>query len=119
MSLYWWKIINVALFKDKLYPPREFEIKENKDWGFCKAHTNREVTIGLCQKLPTREMFLATLIHEMVHQWEHETYGRMGHGTRYQTWVKRVAKELGLDIHSDIDDTDEYTYGEKLYKRRH
>ena len=119
MVRYWWRVCNVALFKNKLYPPRDIQIEKLKDWGFCRSHgTDHEVTIVLSEELGTRELFLSTLIHEMVHQWEHETYGRMGHGKRYQQWVDSVSTHIGLDIHSGYDSED-YTHGEKLYKRRH
>ena len=117
MVRYWWRVCNVAIFNEKLYPP-EVLIKKLKDWGYCQVNSQGEVTVALDLDISTRELFLSTLIHEMVHQWEHETYGRMGHGKRYQQWVDRVAKYIGLDIHSDYDE-DDYTYGEKLYKRRH
>ncbi len=116
MARYWWRVCNVAIFNNKLYPPNTIQIEKLKDWGYCKAN-EEGVTIALDEDIATRELFLSTLIHEMVHQWEQETYGRMGHGKRYQSWVKRVSKYIGLDIHSDYDKDD--TYGEKLYKRRH
>lgn len=116
MVRYWWRVCNVALFNDKLYPPHSILIKRLKDWGYCQISSKNKMTIALDSTIPTREMFLSTLIHEMVHQWEHETYGRMGHGKRYQQWTDRVSNYIGLDIHSNEED---YTYGQRLYKRRH
>ena len=119
MVLYWWRICNVAIFNKKLYPPSEILIKRMKDWGYCTALTRDEVQIALNEELTTRGMFLSTLIHEMVHQWENQTYGQMGHGKRFFTWKERVHKSLGLDIHVEADEED-YTYGKKqLYKRRY
>jgi hypothetical protein len=118
MARYWWRVCNVALFNEKLYPPKTILIKQLADWGYCQVSSNKELTIALDTDIPKRELFLSTLIHEMVHQWEHETHGRMGHGKRYRKWVDRVSNYIGLDIHSDYDE-DDYTYGEKLYKRRH
>jgi len=90
-----------------------------KDWGYCTAHAREEVTIAINEEISTRGIFLSTLIHEMVHQWENQTYGQMGHGKRFFAWKDRVEKYIGLDIHVDPHEED-YTYGKKqLYKRRH
>lgn len=114
---YWWRICNVALFRGKLYPPNQILIKPLKDWGYCQVDSNNNITIALDSGIPSRNVFLSTLVHEMVHQWEYETYGRMGHGKRYQQWKERVSKAIELDIHSDIEE--DCAHGEKLYKRRH
>jgi len=98
-----------------LYPPN-IVIKSLKDWGYCEVTEN--TTIGLASEIGTRGLFLCTLLHEMVHQWEQQTYGRMGHGKRFFQWKDRIFNEVGLDIHFDLDDED-VSYGEKLYKRRY
>lgn len=116
MIYYWWKVCNVALFDNKLYPPViEISFTPITEWGYC-SRVGKEIEIGICPTIKTRGLFLATLIHEMVHQWEQQTYGWMGHGRKYRKWVVRIKRTLGLDIHIDIDDDD----GKKqLYKRRH
>ena len=59
------------------------------------------------------------MMYEMVHQWENQTYGRMGHGKRFVQWQDRISNYLGLDIHITADE-DEYTYGKgQIYKRRY
>lgn len=119
MARYWWNVVNVAIFNKKLYPPQDILIKRFKDWGYCHALTRDDVQIALNEEITTRSLFLATLIHEMVHQWENQTYGQMGHGKRFFTWKSRVEKNIGLDIHVEADEED-YTYGKtQLYKRRY
>lgn len=115
MARIWWRVCNVAIFQNKLYPPN-IVIKSLKDWGYCEVTEN--TTIGLASEIGTRSLFLCTLLHEMVHQWEQQTYGRMGHGKRFFQWKDRIFNEVGLDIHFDLDDED-VSYGEKLYKRRY
>lgn len=44
-----------------------------------------------------REMFIAVLAHEMVHQWEQQTYGRMTHGKNFFSWKEKF-KSLGLPL---------------------
>lgn len=118
---YWWRICNVALFGGKLYSPQQVIIKQFKDcYGYCKCISKDVVHIGISSDVGTRKLFLTALVHEMVHQWEHQTYGRMGHGKRFYAWQRRVHTYLGLDLNIDIDEADYYTHGEKqLYKRRH
>ncbi len=114
---YWWQVCNVALFDNKLYPPTISFTPKLKEWGYCTID-GEEIEIGICPTIGTRGLLLATLIHEMVHQWEQQNYGWMGHGKKYRKWTVRIKKTLGLDIHIliDIDDDD----GKKqLYKRRH
>jgi len=118
MTRIWWRVCNVALFRNRLYPSNQVVIKQLKDWGYCQVTSDKEVIIAIDSEPTTRGMFLSTLIHEMVHQWENQTYGRMGHGQRFVKWKEKVLKELGLDIHIEADEED-YAYGEKLYKRRH
>jgi len=116
MARHWWRVCNVALFQNKLYPPT-IVIKSLKDWGYCEA-SYENITIGLASEIGTRGLFLCTLLHEMVHQWEQQTYNRMGHGKRFFKWKDRILKEVGLDIDIDLNDED-VSYGEKLYKRRY
>ena len=120
MARHWWKLCNVALFEDKLYPPNQIIVEPIKEWGYCVSTSKDELDIAITPEIGTRGVFLATLIHEMVHQWEQENFGRMGHGKRFFKWKNKVEKQLGLDIHIDIDDEDYNTYGQKqLYRRRH
>jgi len=117
---YWWNVCNVAIFNNKLYPPKQIIIKKLKDWGYCTALSKDEVNIAIDSEIQTRGMFLSTLLHEMVHQWENQTYGRMGHGKRYFSWKERIIAYIGLDIHIETAEEDHNEYGEKqLYKRRH
>ncbi len=120
MARRWWNLCNVALFENKLYPPSHILVVPDKDWGYCSVGPAKEITIAINSEIQKRGTFLATLIHEMVHQWEQETYGVMGHGKRFFKWKDQIEKKLGLDIHIDIDEEDYYAYGQKqLYKRRH
>lgn len=116
---YWWKVCNIALFNKKLYPP-QIVVKDLKDdWGYCKPLSRDKVEICIASEHPNRAMLFSTLVHEMVHQWENQTYGRMGHGKRYLHWKTKIDKYLGLDIHGEDEIDEEYTYGQTVYKRRY
>lgn len=118
MIYYWWKVCNVALFNNKLYPPViELSFTPIKEWGYCSA-VGEDIEIGICPTIKTRGLFLATLIHEMVHQWEQQNYDKMSHGKKYHSWKVRIKKSIGLDIHVDVD-VDEEDGKKQLYKRRH
>ena len=52
MARYWWGVLNVALFNNKLYPPA-FEVKKLKDWGYCDVSED-DVKIVLASSIPTR-----------------------------------------------------------------
>ncbi len=118
MARYWWRVCNVALFKNKLYPPIIIIKSLKENWGYCED--SKSITIALDSEIGTRSLFLVTLLHEMVHQWEQETYGRMGHGKRFLKWKNKITKEIGLDIHIDVDEEENVSiHGKKLYKRRY
>lgn len=117
---YWWRVCNVALFHGKLYPPKNISIKKFKSYyGYCESLNRNTVNIGISSDVITRKLFLTTLVHEMVHQWENQTHGRMGHGKRFFEWQKRVDGCLNLDLNVEYYEEDYFTYGQKqLYKRR-
>ena len=117
MARYWWRVCNVALFQNKLYPPAIVIKSLKENWGYCEVSEDI-TTVALASQIGTRSLFLCTLLHEMVHTWEQQTYSRMGHGKRFLQWRDRILNEVGLDIHLDLDDED-ISYGEKLYKRRY
>jgi len=116
MARYWWRVCNVALFQNKLYPPTIIIKSLKENWGYCEVSEN--TTIVLASQIGTRSLFLCTLLHEMVHQWEQQIHKTMSHGKRFLRAKDRILKEVGLDIHIDLDDED-VSYGEKLYKRRY
>ena len=112
---YWWRVLNVAVFRGKLNPPREIVIKHFKGhYGYCVGYVDeKRVNLGISPDIATREMFMTVLVHEMVHQWEHETYNRMGHAKRFYAWQDRIYRNLGLDLRAETDPEDFFTYGEE------
>ena len=116
---YWWRVLNVAVFRGKLNPPVEIVIKQIKgEYGHCLGYPDeKKVNIIISPDVTSRELFLTVLVHEMVHQWEHETYSRMGHAKRFYAWKGRIYNNLGLDLDAYVYDEDYFTYGEEhLYE---
>ena len=115
---YWWRILNIAVFRGKLNPPVEIVIKRFKGhYGYCVGYVGKKkVDLGVSPDVTSRVLFMTVLVHEMVHQWEHETYNSMGHAKRFFTWTERVHRYLGLVLEENAYDEDYFTYGEELYK---
>lgn len=108
--LYWWRICNKALFGGKLALPKNIIIKNFKDdvYGYCESGTsNPSVVLGIQAGIDSRRCFMTVLVHEMVHQWQHQEHGRMSHGKTFYAWESRVKRYLGLNLNEYITDEDE------------
>lgn len=100
--MYWWRILNKAIFDDVLLPPENIIIERNNDsWGRCEGKRTYSkhdpVTIYISDEIDEREFLIEILAHEMVHQWEQQIYGRMYHGKVFQSWLPKL-KELKIQL---------------------
>lgn len=100
LVLFWWHLLNKAVFGGILTPPKRIEIKKFHDcYGWCSGYKrHRRVAMGIRSNINDRKLFLTVLIHEMIHQWEHETYGIMTHGQTFFEWQGKVKRHLGLEL---------------------
>ena len=103
--MHWWRLINYAVFNGELKYPENVEIKYWGDGtlGECWSYGNsklKPVIIKLHGDLIDRKQFLEILSHEMVHQWEQQTIGRMTHGKNFFTWKNKL-KTLGIDLQKE------------------
>lgn len=99
--LFWWHKLNAAVFNNALQPPRNIEIRNFRDClGWCKSHRKNKpyVSLGIYREMPDRKVFLTVLVHEMVHQWEHQNIGKMSHGQNFYMWKGRIKRNIGLDL---------------------
>lgn len=106
VTKYWWRIINMAVFKNSLPPPSDIIIRKLRDykglyiWGMCSGKTRInlcEITIN--ENITSKKLFLETLIHEMVHQ--HQWYnnnGNMNHGKTFKEWEIYFKNKFDLII---------------------
>jgi len=103
--LFWWHKLNSAVFNNKLTTPKNIEIRNFRDcWGWCKTYkTKPDIVLGITSNMWDRKTFLTVLVHEMVHQWEHETYGRMSHGQNFHQWRDRIKRDIGLSLDEYVD----------------
>ena len=114
---YWWKVLNIAVFQNELYIPNikivkqisgeafgecvgcELSAADLEDYEDCDEYEDRiarYVIIKIQSELSSRRLFLNVLVHEMVHQWEWETYKNMGHSKRFFQWHDPIKKSTGL-----------------------
>ena len=106
--LYWWRIINNAVFDDILKEPEQFITKKFHDnIGWCVPYRfnnkkNRRVRIGISTRLNNLHDFLCVLIHEMVHQWQWEHIGEWDdevlHGKSFYAWRDVVFERTGAPL---------------------
>lgn len=104
MIMLWWNILNDAVFYGRLHRPRKIRIDRLRGvWarmeenGFDKNH-NPKINLEMNDLFATKRMFLATLIHEMVHAWEYQHHSRTGHGKRFYAWKNRIKRTAGLHL---------------------
>ena len=103
---YWWRVINAALFDNTLRQPKSFESVNWKDGslGECVAlrrySKKSQIIIRINSSISDRKTALNIIAHEMVHQWEQQTFGRMSHGKNFQSWQKKF-KSVGLDLQKE------------------
>lgn len=105
LVLYWWHVLNNALFYGILNPPSKIHCRnfrsESEGWvtyGWCMPDNYNTVEIGIRRQFDNRKQFLITLTHEMVHQYEMETLGKMSHGQSFYEWEPTIKRLLNLPL---------------------
>ena len=109
--MYWWRLLNEAIFNNELRPPKKVVCRNFRDGnlGFCvtgkRGRSKKDpVVLGVRRELEDRRMFLEVLSHEMVHQYEKQTNGRMSHGVTYfYSWASTIQRTIGLPLRKLID----------------
>lgn len=103
--MFWWRVLNNAVFGGILDAPKRIEIRNFRDcYGWCKGYKrNNDVVIGMCRDFEDRKQFLTILVHEMVHSYEHQHTGKMSHGKGFTEWEGRIKRNTGLTLTEFID----------------
>lgn len=100
MLRYWWSRLNREVFSGELLPcqltfgPSEFKAVA----GLCYPLEGGRVRIHLDPCNETRQGMLATLAHEMVHQYQHQHGFAMNHGETFAQWSEHVLGTTTLTI---------------------
>lgn len=111
----WWRKLNTAVFNGILHEPRDIVvlnwISNDGTLGECEAWgmedddpDERFTVIRLKKKAETRKVFFSVLIHEMVHQWEWETLGKVSHHKYFYMWKDTIRDSVGLPLATYVDD---------------
>lgn len=103
LVLYWWHALNNALFYGMLNPPSKIHCRNfrgEEGWityGWCMPNFY-DVELGIRRQVDNRKQFLTVLAHEMVHQYEFETTGKMTHTETFYDWAPIIKRELNLPL---------------------
>lgn len=86
--------INRNVFNNELRMPNFRLVYTKEYWGECKGVDNdtTRVTIKMNKSFLSKRLFINTLAHEMVHQWEWLTNENMTHGPQFFLWRDQLAK---------------------------
>lgn len=105
-----YKLLNEEVFKNKLSIPEIKFVKRSKYYGLCTGKgrwghpyaTGSYCTIKLTNKFYSQQWMIATLAHEMVHQYQWDIYSGqrkkqnklpiMSHGPSFYAWKNKLAK---------------------------
>jgi len=86
--------INAKVFNNELRMPN-FRLMYSKDfWGMCRGDLDdpAKCTIFMNKSFLSKRLFIDTMAHEMVHQWEWLTHENMTHGRKFFQWRNELAK---------------------------
>jgi hypothetical protein len=98
VAWYWWRVINKAAFKNKLPYPEEIVIRKLRGaWGLCNGKTRNDTCIiTISSEITNRKLFIATVAHEMVHQWQWYDRGRLDHASSFREWNEYFKRNFGI-----------------------
>jgi hypothetical protein len=127
-----YRLINEEIFKNKLSMPEIQLVKRSKYWGLCMGKgrwgrpypTGSYCIIKITNKFYSQQWMIATLAHEMVHQYQWDIYSGkrkkqgklpiMSHGPSFYAWRNKLAK-FGITLKTTFSKQKWFTY-QKLDK---
>jgi hypothetical protein len=102
---YWWRVLNYAVFDGKLQNAHNIQLfYSSKVFAWAIPAEDKKITLQIQRNFSCKTTFFTVLIHEMVHAWEYQTYGRMGHGKRFSAWRQPIRECTGLHLKKDINE---------------
>jgi hypothetical protein len=116
MIKYWWNVLNHAVFNGMILPLHSSEPYYSKDmFAWAEPEANKQIHLKIQHTFNDKTTFLTVLVHEMVHAWEYQKYGRMGHGKRFWGWKDSIYNATTLILDEDID---EYEHSKRSRNNR-
>lgn len=105
MLRYWWTKLNTELFEGGLWVP-QLSYGDDPTPGCGKAEVDgatfplggQRVRLHISNSITTRQAMLATLAHEMVHQYQYQNDLPMTHGETFLAWEAPIKLITGLTI---------------------
>lgn len=100
MLRYWWVRLNAEVFDNILLPCQLSygETPGENVYGMCYPLEVERVRIHIDRQADTRGCMLATMAHEMIHQWQHQHGLEMTHGDVFKGWAEVVRVKTGLTV---------------------
>ncbi len=86
--------INRNVFNNELKMPNFRLVYTRAFWGECQglSDDNTQVKMKINKSFLSKRLFINTLAHEMVHQWEWLVNENMTHGPEFFQWRPPLAK---------------------------
>lgn len=101
----WHNILNEEVFGGLIHPFKKIEFKRKVD---CHAEHIGETegeylygTLSMNNMFMNKSLFIYTLAHEMVHQWQWMYLNKTDHGESFMKWKNRLSRfeiPLGVSI---------------------
>ena len=88
---YWWHVVNKAVFNNELPHPIITVRKLRGAWGNCNGQN-----ITISTTITNRHLFIATIAHEMCHQYLYQTLGKLNHGESFLKWKRYFKQTYGI-----------------------
>ena len=86
---YWFKIINDAVFKNKLPDFHKIRVRSLKDaWAWFEYfHDTGGFELQMHHTYASKQLFINILAHEMVHLYQQINNEPVGHGKTFTVWA--------------------------------
>lgn len=101
MLKHWWSSFNREVFDNELLPCQlgTEPYDGHRTMGYCTPLASGRARIDVVPEFQdSRASVLATLLHEMVHQVQHQRGGAMNHGPTFTAWSRHIRRITGLTI---------------------
>lgn len=95
---YWFHVLNKAAFRNKLNTPA-FEVRKMKGyWGMCTEDADNTCIITISSDIDSKELFIATLAHEMVHQHQLLYENKISHHGSFLEWKRYFKRYFRITL---------------------
>lgn len=85
--------VNRNIFASRLALPKFKLVETDEYWGLTEVDENTgEITICINKDFLSKRLFVYTMAHEMVHQWEWVNNRKMTHGNEFFKWREALKK---------------------------